>query len=223
MDSQNILFIYSNKTSLCNMLISKIINYNLNFITPICIDKLEVRKRIMKNNPLIKYVPTIIINKEILEGDKSVLFIESLVKKIEEKNKPPVEIENPTQSNRNVNPKEYNTQRPRESQRSRESQLPRETQRFENKELQATSIDDVLSEDENDDFYEDEPIEKNVKKIQNSRMKRDTKSIPENQLSSYTQENITKSLNDKVNINELAKKMEEERKMDIGKRPPIPN
>ena len=193
MDTQNIIFIYSKHSALCNMLMEKIMRYNLQFIIPISVDKIEIRNRILKSNLNVKYVPTIIIfnkiNTEILESEKAALFIESVVNKIEQQNAAK-QVEN------------------------EQSSVPKKSKK-ESKGF--TAIEDLEEEEELDE-ESDEELDRNIKKIQKERnrtpYRRDLGTLQMG--SSYNEQTVEKSLSDKkVDIGTLAKQMEEARNMDI--------
>lgn len=199
MDNQTILFIYSRHSRLCSILMEKIMRYNLQFITPISVDKIEIRNRILKSSLNIRYVPSILIfsktNTELLESEKAALFIESIVNKIEMQNNPS----------------------PQEEETKPKSILKKEKNN-------ATSIDDLIDEDESEPEDEDdvdEKLERRVRMIENSRNKLSRKKPVETQSSTYTEETIEKALNEKkVDIGKIAKQMEDLRNNEFKEKKP---
>jgi hypothetical protein len=177
----------------------KIMRYNLQFITPISVDKIEIRNRILKSSLNIRYVPSILIfsktNTELLESEKAALFIESIVNKIEMQNNPS----------------------PQEEETKPKSILKKEKNN-------ATSIDDLIDEDESEPEDEDdvdEKLERRVRMIENSRNKLSRKKPVETQSSTYTEETIEKALNEKkVDIGKIAKQMEDLRNNEFKEKKP---
>ena len=201
MDSQNIIFIHSRHSNLCNFLMEKLMRYNINFITPISVDKIEIKNRILKSKYNIKYVPTVIIfskpNAEILEGEKAALFIESIIQKIEEKN-------TPKQIEKEV---EVQVQEPKKKVRIEEP----------SRKKGMTTIDELYEDDEDEDEDERQVLNKKMGEMDNrgrNPYKKNTPPMTQN--SAYTEEVIEKSLSDKkIDITAVAKEMEKMRSSEI--------
>lgn len=189
-NNENVIFLYSNHSVRCKYILENIFKYNFNFIKTICIDKVEIRSRVLKSQLNIKQVPCIIIvdnGLEILDSEKSILFINTMVHRIENL-KAKTEIHSPVELNK-----------PSQEE-------PKQT---ENKKS-LTLIDDLLGEI-------DETKQK-TKEIENERIKNDISKKPDfNIESNFAGELVMKSINSekKVDISSMAKKMEESRNEEL--------
>lgn len=82
-----IVLLYSQYSEECGRFIETAKNYNIDYITPVCIDNSKVRQVVRKS---IKFVPTLLFiyddgMVDTYQGEKAMLWLDSIIRPIKEK------------------------------------------------------------------------------------------------------------------------------------------